>query len=84
MQSCPVIAVNQDTFKVFYFDSQREAARQLRVNKGNINSVVKGHCNTAGGYWFCNTDSNAVEKTREKFGDKIALKVEELMRQNQN
>lgn len=79
MQSCPVIAVNQDTFEVFYFDSQREAARQLRVNKGNLNSVLKGRYRKTGRYWFCYADENAVENTREKFGDELAKKVEELM-----
>lgn len=26
---------------------------------------------TAGGYWFCDADSNAVEKVRAKFDDEI-------------
>lgn len=79
--SHPVVAVNPETSEVFWFESQSEAARQLEVNLGNMNSVIKGkRYNTAGGYWFCNADETAVEKTRFKFGDKIAEKVEKLMR----
>lgn len=77
----PVIAVNPETSEVFWFESQREAARQLSVYQTNITQVVKGKCHfkTAGGYWFCNADENAVEKTRAKFGDEVAKKVEELI-----
>lgn len=76
----PVIAMNLDTFEVLYFESQHEAARQLRVNQASIWSVINGKRHkTAGGYWFCYADENAIEKTREKFGDAIANKVEELM-----
>lgn len=70
--SHPVIAINLDSFKVLLFRSQNEAARQLGVRQGNINSVVKGRRQkTAGGYWFCDADSNAVEKVRAKFDDEI-------------
>lgn len=75
-----VIAINLSNFKVFYFKSQSEAARQLIIAMQHINGVVKGKRNTTGGFWFCCADENAVEKTRMKFGDKIAKKVEELMR----
>lgn len=79
----PVIAVNPKTSDVFWFESQMEAARQLHINVGNMNEVIKGKRNKAGGCWFCYADENAVEKVRAKFGDKIARKVEELLRQNQ-
>ena len=79
-----VIAVNPDTFEVFWFESQHEAARKLDISQGNIPQVVKGHYKTAGGYWFCYVDENAVEKVRSKFGAGIARKVEELMKQNKN
>lgn len=77
-----VIAINPETSEVFWFKSQSEAGRKLGVNSKNINSVVKGKRNKAGGYWFCCADETAVEKTRKKFGDKIASKVKELMSGN--
>lgn len=75
----PLIAINPEFSEVFWFESQHEAARQLGVNQGNMNEVVKRKRQTAGGYWFCNADENAVEKVRAKFGDEIAEKVEELL-----
>lgn len=45
---------------------------------------IKNKYNKTKKWWFCYGDDTAVEKTREKFGDKIAFKVEELIRQNQN
>ena len=78
----PVIAVNLKTSEVFLFESQSEAARQLGVYQGNIGSVIKGKQNKTGDFWFCKADENTVEKTRAKFGDNVAEKVEELMRQN--
>lgn len=80
----PTIAVNPGTSKVFWFESQHEAARQLHVGQGNVNSVVNGKLNRTGGYWFTNTDESAVERTKEKFGDDIAKKVEKLMNENCN
>ena len=78
-----MIAVNPDTFEVFWFESQHEAARQLGVSVGGVNRVVKGNLNTTKGCWFCYADENAVEKTRGKFGDGLANKVEELIREHQ-
>ncbi len=72
----PVIAVNLDTGEIFYFKTQTEAAHQLDANVGHINEVVKGKLNKTSGYWFTYADSTAVEKTRSKFGDDIAEKVE--------
>lgn len=75
----PVIAINPETSDVFWFKSQREAARQLNVNQAHVTKVVKGKYNQTGGLWFTNADKNAVEKTRDKFGDKVAEKVEKLI-----
>lgn len=77
----PVIAINPETSEVFFFESQHEAARQLRVSVGNMNSVIKGkhHYKTAGGFWFCYADEKAIEKVRAKFGDKIAKEVEKIL-----
>lgn len=77
-----VIAISPETSDVFYFESQDEAAHQLGVNISNINNVIKGKRNRAGGYWFAYADENAVEKAREKFGDEISEKVKELMVEN--
>ena len=78
----PVIAVNTETFEVFWFESQHEAGRQLDVCVQGVNNVAKGKRNQTHDCWFCYVDENAVEKTREKFGDKIAEKVEKLMRES--
>lgn len=78
-----VIAVNLETFEVFWFKSQHEAGRQLEVWQESISAVVKGKQDKTHGWWFCNADENAVEKARSKFGDEIAEKVEDLI-QNQN
>lgn len=80
----PIFAVNLETSKVLWFESQREAARQLGVNLGHLNSVAKGKLNKTGGHWFCYADENAVGKMRTKFGDKVAEKVEKLMNANRN
>ena len=74
-----MIAIDLNGSKVLWFESQHEAARQLGVDQGNISYVVNGQRNQTGGYWFCYADENAAEKTRAKFGDDIAKKVEELM-----
>lgn len=78
-----VISVDSDNFEVLWFESQSEAARQLGVDVGNINAVLKGKRKKTGGCWFCYADENTVKKVRKIFGDKVAKKVEELMRQNQ-
>lgn len=78
----PVIAVNRDTSEVFWFESQREAGRQLGVNSRSISDVVNGKHKTTHGFWFCNADENAIENTRNNFGDDIARKVEKLIGEN--
>ena len=77
-----MIAINQETSGVFWFESQMEASRQLEVLQGNIGYVLRGERNKTHDCWFCNADSTAVEKTRAKFGDKIAEKVEKLIHEH--
>lgn len=74
-----VIAVDLNSFKVIWFKSQREAERQLGVSRSQISRVVRGELNVTGGYWFINVDENVVEKTRVKFSDKMADKIEKLI-----
>lgn len=80
----PTFAINIETSEVFRFESQHETSRLLEVSQGYVSNVIKDKYNKTKKWWFCYGDDTAVEKTREKFGDKIALKVEELIRQNQN
>lgn len=77
-----LFAINQKTSEVFWFESQCEAARHLGVSQGYINNVIKDKYNKTKNWWFCYADSNSIEKTREKFGDEIAEKVEKLIREN--
>lgn len=79
-----VIAVDLRFLKVLRFKSQSEAACQLGINRKNINAVVNGRTKTAGGYYFCYADENAVEKVRSKFGDELANEVKKLLNQNKN
>ena len=82
--SHPVIVVNPETSEVFWFKSQSEAARQLGVYITNVSKVTKGKLNKTHGCWFCNADETAVEKSRSKFGDEVAKKIEKLMNENCN
>ena len=77
----PLFAVELKTLKVSYFESQREAARQLGCRNQNINTILKGRLKQTGGYWFCYADSEAVEKTRAKFGEDVANQVEKIINQ---
>lgn len=74
-----VIAVDLNSFKVFWFKSQHEAGRQLGISPGNISNVIRGRYKKTSGYWFVNADENVIEITRVKFGNEMAKKVEELM-----
>lgn len=74
-----MIAINLDTSEVFWFESQREAARQLGVDARSLGYVIKGKRNQTHRYYFCNADSTAVEKVGAKFGDEVADKVKKLM-----
>lgn len=77
-----VIAINLETSEILYFESQHEAARKLGVYTSNITKVVKDKMYKTGGFWFCYADDNAVEKTRAKFGNKVAHEVEKLIGEN--
>jgi hypothetical protein len=48
--SKPVIATNIKTNEQFTFNSQNEAARQLKVSGGNLSKVLNGIGKTLGGY----------------------------------
>ena len=78
----PVFAVNLETKKVLYFETQSEAARKLGASSGNICNVLKGKLNKTCNCWLCYADENAVEKVRAKFGDEIANKVKKIMRES--
>lgn len=79
-----VVVVNTETFEAFYFQSQAEAAHQLGISRGYVNMVVRGRQNKAKDHWVCYADQNAVEKTREKFGNGVAEKVKKLIDKNCN
>jgi len=76
----PVFAINLTTLEVSRFQSQMEASRVFGISYGNIVEIIKGKRKQSKGYWFTNDDSNAVESTRDKLGDKVAEKVDELMK----
>lgn len=78
----PVVAINQETGEVLWFESQREAARQLGFDSSSVGAVVNGKQNKTHGYWFCRADETATEKVRIKFGDEVAKKVEKLISDN--
>lgn len=80
----PMIAIDLDSHKVLWFESQAEAARQLGVYRQSIYKVIEGKLNKTGNYWFCCADEKAVEKVRAKFGDEIAGKVEKLISEHYN
>lgn len=62
----PVFAVNLKTLEVLHFESRNEAARQLGVDSGHINDVLKGRYKYTGGYWFTeNEDEITKEKIQE-------------------
>ena len=72
-----LFAVNLKTLEVSHFRSQSEAGRKLRVKHANINMVIKGKRNYAGGFWFVNDDGHAVEVVKSKLHDVggIGLKI---------
>ena len=61
-----VFAVNLNTSEVSRFESQMEAGRVLGVSQGNINMVIKGKRNYAGGFWFTNADDKADDAINRK------------------
>lgn len=72
MKPCQVIAVNPKTSEVLWFESYREAGRQLGIDYSLIGKVVMGKQHKTHGWWFCYADEIAVDKIITKFGDKIA------------
>lgn len=74
-----VIAIDTREQEPLYFESQEEAALRIKCSRSHIGSVLRGHRNHTGGFWFCHADENAVEATRAKFGDEVANKVAKLM-----
>jgi len=73
------IAIDVEEQEPLYFESQHETARRLEFGLSNVSEVIAGRQKTAHGYWFVRADSSAVEKTKAKFGDEVARKVEQLM-----
>lgn len=51
-QRTPVKAIDLMTGEEYEFESQREAARQLCIEQGNIGAVLQGKCNQTCGYAF--------------------------------
>lgn len=84
MQMKPLIAINVKTKNSSKFMSRMEAERQLGVNHWNINKVLKGEYNHTSGYWFASADSDAIETVKDKFGNTVAHKVEQLMNEKMN
>ncbi len=76
-----VIAINSDTLEVSIFNSQVSVGHQLGIDPRRINDILKGKLNKTHDYWFCRADGKAVEKVRSKFGNDVAEKVEELIRE---
>lgn len=79
----PVFAVDLKTGKVLRFESQMEAARQLGVSVGDLNSVIKGLYIQTGGYWFTEDESKITEERIQEiknnmhfFGGVIAVNPE--------
>lgn len=74
-----IIAIDIKKHEPLYFESHKEAGCELGVYNTNITKVLKGHYNHTGGFWFVSADEYAVEKIKDKFGDEVARKVEQLM-----
>ena len=64
-----MFAINLKTLEVSRFRSQNEAGRVLGVSQGNINMVINGKRNYAGGFWFVNDDGHAVDVVKSKLHD---------------
>ena len=79
-----IYAINVKTMEVYYFESQSEAGRELRVNQGHVNNVIAGKRNQTGGFWFTRADDSAVANTCERFGKEVAEQVTKLMEVQNN
>ena len=75
----PVFAINLKTLEISRFGSQSEAGRNLGINVGNINRVIKGNRSHAGGYWFVSDDGHAVDVVKSKLHDVggVGLKIKQ-------
>jgi len=78
-QGNSLFAINLDTLEVLHFRSQGEAGRAIGVNSKNINMVIKGKRNYAGGFWFVNDDGHALDVVKSKLHDigGIGLKIKQ-------
>lgn len=76
----PVVVINLETSEVLWFKSQMEASRQLKCSEGNIRGVIAGQRKQTKGFWFCRANKNSVEAVRHKFGDEVADRVGELIK----
>lgn len=72
VQKSPVYAVNLNTWKTLWFRSQREASRELGVDLGSLNSVIKGKQKTAGGYWFTEDTGDGFEIDKDRLHNIVA------------
>ena len=79
-QGYPLFAINLKTRKISRFQSRGEAGRTLGVSAGNISGVIQGRLGHTGNYWFTNTNGKDIENVRHKFGDSMANKVAELLK----
>jgi len=73
----PLFAVNLATNEVLHFRAQREAGRELGIDRSCINNVINGRRNHTGGFWFVNDDGHAVDVVISKLHDigKTGLKI---------
>lgn len=78
-----VFAVNLKTLGVLHFETEAEAARQLKISVSNINNVLKGRHRQAGGYLFVENESEITEEKIQEtknsmhfLGDVIAVNLE--------
>lgn len=65
----PLFAINLSTLEVLHFRAQQEASRELGVYQQDINKVIKGIRNQAGGYYFKEDDGNGIEIDKDKLND---------------
>lgn len=75
----PLLAISLNTLEMFQFESRTEAGGILGVAYQNISAVINGKQRTAGGYWFTDVDEDVVKNIKDKFGDEVSRKVEQLM-----
>lgn len=78
-QNRSVFAVNLSTLEVFWFKSRGEAGRELNINVGSISAVAGGKTKMSKGYWFTNSDSNAVDDAQNRLCVLIGDKIEDLI-----